>query len=56
MAAAQLGTVGFWGEPSDVVTSDAEAGAGTLVSPPRDWPNCFKSNATLKVSVQAAGP
>lgn len=54
--AAQIGTEGFWGETSDVVTSDGKAGENALISPPSDWPECFKSNSTLKASVQAVEP
>lgn len=54
MAAALIGTEGFWGEPADVISSDAEhhtaATAGVLISPPREWPDCFKSNEALKAS------
>ena len=34
-------------DPSDVVAS-ATTNKGTLLSPPENWPACFKENAALK--------
>ena len=35
------GTVGYWGEPADVVQS-GDTAIGSLISPPRNWPDSFK--------------
>ena len=47
------GTVGYWPEPSDVVS--AEGGtpvplppSAKLLSPPTGWPSCFKDDGSLK--------
>eukprot|EP00966_Prymnesium_polylepis_P211714 4903078-Prymnesium_polylepis.1 len=41
-------TLGYWGDPSDVVSSDPAQKSGELISPPSGWPGSFSSNATLK--------
>lgn len=48
--AAKLGDEGYWGDPTDVITSagDAPPPLASLSSPPRGWPGCFSNNATLK--------
>lgn len=40
------GTVGYWGDPNDVVQS-GDTAVGSLISPPRKWPDSFKE-APLK--------
>jgi hypothetical protein len=48
--AAKLGDEGYWGDPTDVITSSGGAPPpnASLSSPPRGWPGCFTSNAALK--------
>ena len=43
-----LGTEGYWHDPTDVVPSDPSRSVGALISPPTGWPKPFSDNAALK--------
>ena len=55
---ASNGALGYWPEPSDVVSSDPAKNSSSkgLVSPPSGWPKCFSENATLKGASSQEGP
>ena len=54
---ASNGALGYWPEPSDVVSSDPAKNSSSkgLVSPPSGWPKCFSENATLKALLGKTG-
>ena len=54
---ASNGALGYWPEPSDVVSSDPAKNSSSkgLVSPPSGWPKCFSENATLKALLGKKG-
>jgi hypothetical protein len=55
-ATAADGTLGYWPELSDVISSDpAKTSASKLNSPPTGWPKCFSDNATLKALLGKKG-